>query len=204
MAKEALVVPTNILLQEESFQGFLPRVKYDFISVINNNFKYEQRGEALEYNSSLKQIIPYVIIVNLKTKKVFAYRRANNELYKEVRLRNKWSCGVGGHIEREDNKNPVEMAMMRELMEEVKMKNYPVPKIAGYVNDDSGDVEKVHFGVVAIAETEEEIGIGDGEIAEGRFMSIDEIETLFTDPNNQIENWTKISWPFIKNYLLEK
>src|SRR3989344_5073651 len=192
MVKEALAVQRDILFREKYFEGFLPISDFDYISIILKNFVYYTRGEDLEHNSSLKQIIPYVLILNPLVKKLFMYRRANNESYSEVRLRNKWSCGVGGHIERVDAENPIESAMMRELQEEVTLKNYPQPKIVGYLNDDSGDVEKVHFGVVALAETnEQEVSMGDGEIAEGKFMSIEEVEQVFANPENQVEHWTK-------------
>jgi len=169
------------------------------------------RGDELEHNPSLQQIIPYVWIINPETKQVFAYRRAADEKYTEKRLRNKWSCGIGGHIDREDVQDPIIDAMMRELKEEVKIINpqtkmpeYPQPKIVGYLNDDANDVGKVHFGVVAIAETMHPVEKGDDEMAEGRMVSISELEKLFADPNNDIEEWTRLSWPFVKSYLEAK
>ncbi len=200
--REALVVKRDVLFKERHFQGFLPAHEYNFVDIIFNNYEYHPRGEALEENDLLQQIIPYVWIVNPLEKKVFAYRRAANESYSEKRLRNKWSCGLGGHIERHDNGNPIESAMMRELMEEVKMAVYPRPKIVGYLKDDRGDVEKVHFGVVAIAETLEPVEKGDDEMAEGLFVTIAEIEELFADKENEVEAWTRLSWPFVKSYLL--
>lgn len=202
MVKEALVVNRDALFKKKYFHGFLPAHEYDYTPDIKKNLHYYPRGQELEHNASVKQIIPYVWIMNPRTKKVFAYRRANNEQYSEVRLRNKWSCGVGGHIEKEDGDNPIHDAMMRELHEEVIMRNYPQPCIFGYVNYEYG-VELYHFGIVALAETdEEEIAMGDGEIAEGLFMSIAEIEYLFAQPENQIEMWTLLSWPLVKQYLL--
>lgn len=201
MVKEALVVKREILFKDKYFEGFMPEKEYDYTFLILNNFHYHQRGDELEHNEALQQIIPYVWIVNLKTKKIFAYRRANNEKYAEKRLRNKWSCGVGGHIDKEDVENPMINAMMRELREEVKMLNYPQPKIIGYLNDDKGDVEKVHFGVVAIAETEEEVKKGDEEMAEGGFYHINELERMMGDKEIDFEGWTRISWPFVKEYL---
>lgn len=200
--KEALVVKREALFQERSFQGFLPAYEYNFIDVILREHDYHPRGDLLEHNELLQQVIPYVWIVNPREKKVFAYRRAANESYSEKRLRNKWSCGLGGHIEREDSGSPIEAAMMRELMEEVKMALYPKPRIVGYVNDDCGDVEKVHFGVVAIAETTGDVQKGDEEMAEGRFFGIQELEALFAHPDNQVEAWTLLSWPYVKGYLL--
>jgi len=204
MAKEALVVKREILFKDKSFEGFLALEEHDFTSDILKNFFYHERGDKLENDSSLKQIIPYVLIVNPETKKIFAYRRANNQNYSEKRLRNKWSFGLGGHIERQDNGNPIVSGMIRELHEEVKMKEYPEPKIVGYLNDDSGDVEKVHFGILALAETNQDVQKGDEEMAEGRFMSFKEMESLFADSKNEFDKWTRISWPYVKQYMQSK
>ncbi len=200
--KEALVVKREVLFKDKYFQGFLPAHEHDFISVILREYGYHPRGNLLENNEHLQQIIPYVWIVNPLEKRVFAYRRAADDNYSEVRLRNKWSCGLGGHIERQDNGNPIESAMMRELMEEVKMAAYPKPKIVGYLKDDRGEVEKVHFGVVAIAETHGSVEKGDDEMAEGRFISVQEMEMLLTRPDVDIEEWTRLSWPYVKQHLL--
>lgn len=201
MPKEALVVKREILFKDKHFEGFLPVKDFDFISVINKNYFYAERGDKLENDISLQQIIPYVIITNPKTKKIFAYKRANNDNYSEKRLRNKWSIGVGGHIERVDNKNPIQEGMMRELKEELKIDNYPIPKIIGYVNDDSGSVESVHFGIIALAKTSEDVKQGDDEMAHSSFYTIDEFEALISNRENELEGWSKIVWPVIKEYL---
>ncbi|MEI6849510.1 MAG: NUDIX domain-containing protein [archaeon] len=200
MGKEALVVKREILFKNKHFQGFLSFKDFDFISLINKNYFYAQRGDVLENDTSLQQIIPYVVIINPETKKIFAYRRANNTNYTETRLRNKWSIGIGGHIESTDDKDPIQEGMMRELREEVSMKNYPTPKIIGYVNDDSG-VESVHFGIVALTETTEDVSQGDDEMASSSFLSVAEFDALFKDETNQFDKWTEIIWPTIKQYL---
>src|SRR3989344_2953195 len=205
MGKEALIVKRDILFKEKQFQGFSKKEEYDFIPIILGNFEYYLRGDDLENNINLQQIIPYVWIVNLNEKKVFAYKRASGKQnYSEERLMNKISCGVGGHVDKEDliSKGGVIIkAMMRELMEEVKMKKYPKPKIIGFLNDDADSVGRVHFGIVAIAETKEAVNKRDSEMTHGQFYSVDELEKLFADPANEVENWTKMSWPFVKDYL---
>ena len=205
MGKEALIVKRDILFKEKQFQGFSKKEEYDFIPIILGNFEYYLRGDDLENNINLQQIIPYVWIVNLNEKKVFAYKRASGKQnYSEERLMNKISCGVGGHVDKEDliSKGGVIIkAMMRELMEEVKMKKYPKPKIIGFLNDDADSVGRVHFGIVAIAETKEAVNKRDSEMTHGQFYSVDELEKLFADPANEVENWTKMSWPFVKGYL---
>lgn len=201
MAKKALVVKREVLFGDSYFHGFVNTKMKDFAQAALSDYFYHERGEVLENDSSIQQIIPYVWIVNPKTKEVFAYRRASNQNYNESRLRNKWSCGVGGHIDHTDEGNPILSAMMRELQEEVKMEKYPEPKIVGYINDDSDAVNSVHFGVVAIAETDGAVEKGDDEMAEGRFFSISELEKLFANPENDVEKWTKTSWPFVRDYL---
>ncbi len=204
MPKEALVVPRDILFGENHFQGFVPATEKDFLQTILKNYNYHPRGDELETNNQLQQIIPYVWIVNPQTKKVFAYRRAPNKKYSEARLRNKWSCGLGGHIERQDGENPIIAAALRELTEEVKITNYSQPKIIGYLKDDSNEVGKVHFGVVAIVETTHPVEKGDDEMAECKLLTIKEFESLLSNQEVDIETWTKLSWPFVKNYLLTK
>ncbi|MBM3232936.1 NUDIX domain-containing protein [Candidatus Pacearchaeota archaeon] len=204
MRKEALVVPRDKLFKEKYLEkGFSPKDEYDYMPIALKNYRYEFRSDDLENDFSLKQIITYVLIINPWTKKIFAYRRsANEKLYSEKRLYNRWSCGVGGHIERQDDADPIKASAKRELQEEVVMENYPDPKIVGFVNDDTGDVEKYHFGVVAIAETDEdEISMGDGEIEEGKFMTIEEIEELVANSDNKIERWTLQLLPYLKKHL---
>lgn len=209
MGKEALVVKREVLFGHKYFQGFIDRKEHDFISTINSNFSYHPRGEVLEMNPELQQIIPYVWILNPQRKQAFLYKRVINgndsKEFKETRYLNKYSGGVGGHIDRdteEGSSNPIEHAMMRELREEVVISSYPKPEIVGFLNDEGDSLGRVHFGLVAIAKTTHEVKTREGEgLAEGKFYSIHEIDHLFKDPENQIEGWTKLSWPFVKNYL---
>ncbi len=201
MGKEALVVKRDILFKDKDFQGFLSSGESDFIKIILDNYFYHPRGDELEFNKELQQIIPYVWIINKNTNRVLAYKRSSGKNYSEKRLMDKWSCGIGGHIEREDSQNPVMDAMMRELKEEVKMHSYPTPKIIGYLNDDSDSVGSVHFGIVALAETTHPVEKGDDEMSELHFLSVQEFDSLFSNPEVEIENWTKLSWPHVKEYL---
>ncbi len=204
MGREVLVIKRETLFKDGFFTGFVPIHEGNFIDVINKNYEYRERGEELEHDINYKQFASYVWIINPQTKKILAYKRAPNEAYTEARLRNKWSCGVGGHIDKDTeggSKDPLNDAMMRELKEEVKMNNYPTPKIVGLVTLDNRNVENYHIGVVAIAETTENVEKNDAEVAELGFYSISEIERLFADPNNDIELFTQLSWSFMKKYV---
>lgn len=210
MGKEALVVERKALFGDLEFQGFLPRSERDFISTIVSNHYYHERGDDLENNVSLQQVITYVWIVNPQDKSVFLYKRKINDNkkngeYREMRYLNKYSGGVGGHIDRdteEGSDDPIMNAMMRELKEEVIMQSYPSPKIIGYVNDDSDSIGSVHFGIVGIVESNEDVKAREDEgLGSGKFYSIEEVDRIFNDAENDVEGWTLLSWPFVKSYL---
>ena len=209
MGKEALVVKRNVLFKDGEFQGFLPFGEKDLISIIAENHFYHARGDGLEDNRSLKQVIPYVWIINPLMKKVFIYKRVETKKsageYKEKRYLNKYSAGVGGHIDKETEEgveDPIGAAMMRELREEVVMDNYPKPKLLGFLNDDSDNLGEVHFGIVAVAETTEKVGGRPSEgLASANFYSIEEADKILLNSKNEVESWTRISWPFVKDYL---
>ena len=201
MPREILVVKKEELFDGVEFQGFCHLVLKDFMNIILEKFEYQERNQELENNPAFKQIIPYVWIVNPVSKKVFLYKRSTEG--EEGRLHNKYSGGVGGHIDKDteaNSENPIIDAMMRELREEVKLENYPIPKFIGFLNDDIDVVGQVHFGVVAIAETEEEAKPL-MHMEHGKFYTIDEVEKLISMKENELEGWSKFSWPFVKNYI---
>jgi len=202
MSREILVVKRDDLFQGDVFQGFCPLTERDFSKTIADSFTYQERTDALEEDKTIQQIIPYVWIINKKAKTVFLYKRSTDG--DESRLHNKFSGGVGGHIDKdtdEQAQDPVVEAMMRELKEELTMQNYPTPKFVGFLNDDSSQVGSVHFGVVAIAETEEDAKPAH-HMEEGRFYTIKEAEELINKPENDLESWSQFSWPFVKSYLM--
>ncbi|MEK6855851.1 MAG: NUDIX domain-containing protein [Nanoarchaeota archaeon] len=204
MTKEILVIKREKLFKEGTFHGFISLKEKDFSSIIAKEYEYQLRDEKLENNAYFKQIIPYIIIVNPKTKKIFGYKRFKKmEGLHEMRLHDKFSFGLGGHIDKEEtSKDIIQTSMMRELNEEVKMTNYPIPKVIGFLNDDTNQVGSVHFALVVIAETEESVEKRENdEVRDEKFYSIEEIDKMIEDPSSNIETWTKLSWNAVKEYL---
>jgi predicted NUDIX family phosphoesterase len=200
LGEDILVVKKEVLFKNGEFEGFLPLAKKNYLSIILDNSEYQKRTPELESDGTWQQPIPYVWIVNEKQKKVFLYKRATTG--NEGRLHNKYSGGVGGHIDRateDKSENPIITAMMRELKEEVVMKNYPMPEIIGFLNLRAG-VEEVHFGIVAIAKTDGEVAPAE-DMAEGKFYSLEEADFLLSNTENDVEKWTRVSWPFVKKKL---
>ena len=205
MVREILVVPYDKIFREKFFLGFSPLNEKDYMKDILENFEYKERNDSLENDSSFQQIISYVWLINRKIGKVFLYQRAISAGdYKEMRHVSKISGGVGGHIDFDSEgkmENPVFGAMIRELKEEVIMKEYPTPEIIGYIHDEADMYNKVHTGVVGVVFTNEEKVIPADGMKSGEFYSVEEVESILADSGNQIENWTKISWPFVRDLI---
>ncbi len=188
-----LVVPRNVLFNTKSFQGFVTKDFFNYLDVILHNYSFMIRKEA-EVNPDFKQPIGYSVIKY--GGKIFAYHRSLTNSYHESRLRGKWSIGIGGHVEDFDDTkstisyhNPILTSLARELKEEanVDLSSSEVD-LFGYINDDSNDVGRVHFGIVYVVKPKFKPEISDNENIEGKLYTIDELKSL----DVEFENWSKI------------
>ena len=103
---------------------------------------------------------------------------------------------MGGHIEREerDKPNPLQTTILREIQEETGLSSMTSIEIIGYINDNSDDVNKVHFGIVYIIYTNDnDVNIMDEENIQIHFKSKDEIEQIMQSPNCNIESRSHIA-----------
>jgi len=120
---------------------------------IMNDAKFRLR-EQVEDDPKFKQVIPYTIIMN-DANEVLLYQRSKKG--NEPRLHNKWSLGIGGHInpgdERDGRENVLKVSAWREVEEEFRF----TPKLEAYDKNlialallylDNTPVNKVHFGAV--------------------------------------------------------
>ncbi len=108
---------------------------------------------AAEVDPTHKQIIPYCVVWTGDEfgTYVLGYKRTKHS--GEGRLHEKWSIGVGGHINPIDGQNDGVgrycSAIVREIEEEVGLKlERKWHKVEAVIYDDSNDVGKVHLGVV--------------------------------------------------------
>lgn len=204
--KLIMVVKRETLFKDDHFEGFKPQDGIDFESRILENYEYVRRGDA-EGNPSYKQPIGYAMIFNPYSRKLFAYQRSSDDSkYSEKRLQGKWSWGVGGHIEKIDikNGNPIRESMLREVTkEEIEMSGSVMStKALGYINDDSNDVGKVHFGILYLIKTDSSvITPKDPEIKQGKLMSLYELESIFSQYS--VEEWSKIAFDPLKKHIIQ-
>jgi predicted NUDIX family phosphoesterase len=154
-SERVLVVPAAEFDRLGRFQGFSPEAdRYLRALLVPGLASYRLRSEV-EDDPSLKQIIPYVVFRSGGA--VFCYTRGGSG--GEARLRRRRSLGVGGHVAEEDaggrrTLDAYEIALRRELDEEVEVASDGVLSRVGLINDDATPVGRVHLGVVHLYELE--------------------------------------------------
>lgn len=203
MSKEDIqivVVPTEKIFPDwDQFEGFLSHEDRDITSVILENFHYMRRGDA-EVDPSFKQPIGYAVIRNAQGD-VFLYQRGNKrEEFHESRLAGKWACGIGWHIEAEDEETGdiLTDSLLRELEEEVTLdgKILSVEPI-GYINSMKDEVSEVHIGILYVITTDSENITGSEEVVNERFYPLSDIQNIIDDPEKEVEEWTRIVVDFL-------
>ncbi len=199
MSQRVLVVPGSEFDRLGRFQGFSSEAdRYLKTLLVPELAHFAPRAEV-EDDPSLKQLIPYVIF--RAGDQIFCYTRGKSG--GESRLRAKRSLGVGGHVDEEDADGrgtfeAYEMALSRELDEEVSVGCPGILTLVGLINDDSTPVGQVHLGVVHLYELDRPSVIPrEDALADAGFLSLDEIR----DQVEGFETWSQIC---LRAFLLTK
>ncbi len=183
-----LVIERKALGSPDLFQGLnFDIARYLPILLDAQRHRFVPRPDA-ENDPSLKQLIPYFIIC--RDDKLWCYRRA--EKPGEKRLADRYSLGVGGHINDHDldsRGNIYRQAALRELNEEIVVPTDVRDTIVALLNDDSNPVGRVHLGVVHFLKTDNrEIQPREETIREAGFKTRDELQQLYP----ALETWSQL------------
>jgi predicted NUDIX family phosphoesterase len=184
--EQILVVKRKKLFEGDYFQGFQKDRKEIYLKIIKK-FSYFVKRSEVEENPEIKQIIPYQIF---KYKNLyFLFKRFAKG--REKRLYNKYSLGIGGHINKSDSKKNdiIIRGMKREFEEEIEYSGNYSYKLIGVLNDDSEPISAVHFGLVYLIEGDsKEIKIREKGKMAGKLVKLEEIEKIY----EELEGWSKI------------
>ncbi|MGC9383749.1 MAG: NUDIX domain-containing protein [Kosmotogaceae bacterium] len=132
-------------------EGLL-KIEISWLSeLMEKNGKYIPREKA-EIDERYRQIIPYVVLKDHDG--YYLFKRTKKQ--GEKRLHEKYTLGVGGHVNQKDShKDGVwksfEEGMQREVKEEVEIVIKSIEYL-GLINDLSTPVSRVHLGVAYIAD----------------------------------------------------
>jgi predicted NUDIX family phosphoesterase len=189
LSERVLVVPAAEFDRLGRFQGFSPEAdRYLSALLVPELAGFRARFEV-EDDPSFKQIIPYVVFRSAG--QVFTYVRGKSG--GEARLRRLRSLGVGGHVAEADADGrgtieAYEMALRRELDEEVEVGSPGLMTRVGLLNDDSNPVGLVHLGVVHLFDLDRpEVTPREDALADPEFVKVEELLTL----RDQFETWSQ-------------
>lgn len=190
LSERVLVVPSAEFDRLGRFQGFSTEVdRYLNALLVPELATFRARFEV-EDDPSFQQIIPYVIFRSMG--QVFTYVRGKSG--GEARLRRLRSLGVGGHVAEADAEGrgtveAYELALARELDEEVEVTSPGRLTRLGLINDDSNPVGMVHLGVVHLFDLERpEVSPKEDALADPEFVKIEDLASL----RDQFETWSQI------------
>ncbi|WP_435009029.1 phosphoesterase [Tundrisphaera lichenicola] len=190
LSERVLVVPASEFDRLGRFQGFSPDAdRYLEALLVPDLASFRPRSEV-EDDPSFKQIIPYVIFRSGGL--VFTYTRGKSG--GESRLRKLRSLGVGGHVAEADAEGrgtveAYEMALRRELDEEVEVTSPGAIRRLGLINDDSNPVGLVHLGVAYLYELERpEVAPKEDALADPEFLRVADLPAL----RDQFETWSQL------------
>ena len=164
------------------------------------------RRSELEEDPSFKQIIPYALISNKEPERSGVRQSQSFYLFKrtskqtEKRLHNKFSLGVGGHMNPNNSMESKEQYLIdelkRELYEEVKLLNDCLIEdieFIGFINDDTISVGSVHIGLLYnIHVSNKEVYINETDKMTAEWIDKSDLAEFY----NRMETWSKIAFDF--------
>ena len=199
----------NLLTYKE--QGLIYG-KSDSLKMIVQKGLFRKRNE-LEEDHSFKQIIPYAVISNKEpeprswrdklrgvrqSQSFYLFRRTSGQT--EKRLHNKFSLGVGGHMNPGKSKESDEQYLInelkRELFEEVRLLNGCLIEdieFIGFINDDTIPVGRVHIGLLYnIRVSNKNVVINETDRMTADWIDKPDLAEFYEG----METWTKIIYDY--------
>lgn len=150
------------------------------LAVIAEAASFRPRA-ALEVDPAWKQIVPYLVLRD--GPRVFLMRRTRAG--SDARLHDRWSIGIGGHVEADDG-DPLG-GLRREWSEEIEADFVPDWRLVGLLNDEATPVGTVHLGLVYEAEAAgRPVAIRETDKLVGAFATLGEVEARRAD----LESWS--------------
>lgn len=182
-----LVVPREALMGTPAWHGVLRRGAEAYLAVIEQAGRFAPRA-AMETDPRYKQVIPYLVLRDRG--RYFLMRRTRAGV--DARLHDRYSIGVGGHV----NPGDADLAgsLAREWAEELEAGFVPEFRFMGLLNDDETEVGRVHLGVVYLAEAGgRPVAVRETEKLEGQFVAPAELLAV----HDRMETWSQLVFGFL-------
>lgn len=189
--EQVLTVPATAV--EDVPDGFCYGVSKSANRIFKTAHTFVYRYDA-EYNYSLIQLIPYVIITNNNLDNLFVTKRIAGE----ERLISEFSLGCGGHVNPEDfSQDTMLKAALREMKEEldIKLQENTTLKQYGTVRDIASNT-KEHLGLVYLA-IADKVKVKEKDTLRGQWMNMSDLVINYY----KFESWSRhiIDHLFVNN-----
>lgn len=195
--EQVLVVPRSAFEQVGAFNGVRLNAQEYLSAFFGSGVAHYMDRDEAEQNPDFKQIIAYAIFCH--NGKVLAYARTAKG--GETRLHDKWSLGIGGHINPidglADNLDTYLAGVEREIREEITFSGTATQQLYAIINDDTNEVGSVHLGIVHRFELDnEEVQPLEKKLANLRFCTLEELAGPLYD---KLETWSAICVDALKS-----
>ncbi len=189
MPEKVLTVPASCLWDRIKYveKGLITEGVDQLALLVTRCGGFMDRPVA-EADPAYKQIIPYAVIRH--SDRYFLLQRKSAQ--SEQRLHNKWSIGVGGHI------NPPETAtgsdvigegLTREINEELFIAPGYRETLVGLINDDTTEVGRVHLGILfEIDSASLDVLVRETDKMDGAWALPNHLEMSY----DRLETWSQI------------
>jgi predicted NUDIX family phosphoesterase len=182
--EQVLVVPRAALVPGEGWLGVRRGDLAEALDVVARDGFFVRRGDA-EEDPTHKQVIPYLVLRDGERWFLMRRTRAGGD----VRLHDRWSIGVGGHL----NPGDVDVAggLAREWAEELVADFEPAYTPVGLLNDDTTPVGSVHVGFVYVADAGgRPVAIRETDKLQGSFATSEAVAAVRDD----LETWSRLAF----------
>jgi predicted NUDIX family phosphoesterase len=191
-----LVVPTAAVVAElgggSAWLGIRDAGEAALADLIRRDGAFRPRS-AMEQDPSWKQVIPYPVLRDGEAWYLMRRTRAGGD----VRLHDRFSIGVGGHVNPADGglDGDLSAALRREWHEELVVDFLPAFRFVGLLNDDSTPVGQVHLGLVYEGDAAgRPVAIRETDKLSGAFVGATEVAAV----SDRLETWSRIAFEFLE------
>jgi predicted NUDIX family phosphoesterase len=191
-----LVVPTAAVIAQlgagETWLGIRPAGEADLAALIRRDGAFRPRS-AMEADPAWKQVIPYPVLRDGDAWYLMRRTKAGSD----ARLHDRFSIGVGGHVNPEDGglDGDLGTALRREWHEELVVDFVPEFRFVGLLNDDTTSVGQVHLGLVYEGDAAgRPVAIRETDKLSGQFASAAEVAAV----SDRLETWSRIAFEWLE------
>jgi predicted NUDIX family phosphoesterase len=194
--EQVLVVPTADVVRElgdgAGWHGIRPGGDAELADLLRRRGAFRARS-AMEHDPGWKQVIPYPVLRDGEDWFLMRRTKAGSD----ARLHDRFSIGVGGHVNPEDGglDGDLRRALEREWHEELVVGFVPEFRFVGLLNDDTTPVGAVHLGVVYEGDAGgRPVAIRETDKLSGSFVDAAAVAAVA----DRLETWSRLAFEMLE------